>query len=120
MNGSSGFRIERLRLGDGAEVVQVAGELDLCSTHTFKEHLASAVDSDAAVVVVDLTEISFIDSTGLSLLAVQARRAALGGPVLAVVCPDGRVRKLLTMTGLDQVVPVYSTRAAALRGATLA
>ena len=120
MHGSDGFRIKRLRLEDGAVVVQVAGELDLCSSHTFRAHLASALDSGAAAVVVDFTEISFIDSTGLSVLAVQARRAALDGPVLAVVCPEGRIRKRLTMTGLDRAVPVYPSRGAALRGVTVA
>lgn len=120
MRGSDGFRIKRLWLGDGAVVVQVAGELDLCSSLTFRAHLASAMDSGAAAVVVDFTEISFIDSTGLGALGVQAHRAALHGPVLAVVCPEGRIRKLLTMTGLDRIAPVYSLRDAALRGVTVA
>ncbi len=120
MRASDGFRIKRLRLGDGAVVVEVAGELDLCSSHTFREHLAGATDSGAAAVVVDLTGISFIDSTGLSVLAVQARRAALDGPALAVVCPEGRVRKVLTMTGLDRVIPVYATRGKAQRSEALA
>ncbi len=114
------FRIRRTAPADGAIVVAVAGELDLCSSHTLRETLLAAADSGAASIVVDLSELSLIDSTGLGVLALLARRAAPAAAELVIVCPEGRVSRLLTLSGLDQVVPVYATRGAALRGEAVA
>ena len=117
MHGCDVFRIRRLRLEDGSVLVVVAGELDLCSSHTFREHLAAAADSGAAQIVVDFTELKLIDSTGLGVLAALARRSALEGGTLTVVCPEGRARTLLAITGLDRVLPVYATRGEGAREA---
>jgi anti-sigma B factor antagonist len=114
------FRIKRQGLESGAVVVEVAGKLDLCSSHTLREHLEFVVSSGAATVVVDLTRLSFIDSTGLGVLAVLARRPGFHAVDLAIVCPEGRIRGRLRATGLDRVMPVYSTQGQALRGETAA
>ena len=114
------FRIKRQGLEGGAVVVEVAGELDLCSSHTLREHLDFVVDSGATTVVVDLTRLSFIDSTGLGVLAVLARRPGFDAVDLAIVCPEGRIRRRLRTTGLDRVLPVYPTQGQGLRGETAA
>ena len=116
---SDDFRIRRTTLEDGAIVVAAAGELDLCSSQTLREHLTAAADSGAASIVVDLSELSLIDSTGLGVLALLARRLTLESVDLAIVCPECRTRGLLAMTGLDRFIPVYPTRGEALRGAAL-
>ena len=64
-------------------------------------------------MLVDLSELRFIDSTGIGVLAMAARRLALEVG-LAIVCPEGRVCGLLAMTGLDRVVPIFPTRSEAL------
>ena len=112
--GHNDFRVGHTRL-DGSVVVEVAGELDICSSHTLREKLAAAAASGAAPLVVDLSELSLIDSTGVGVLAMAARRFAPEAD-LAIVCPEGRVCRTLTLAGLDRVVPVYSTRSEALRG----
>ena len=116
---SDGFRIRRMPLAGGVVVVAVAGELDLCSSQTLREHLTAAVDSGASSIVVDLGELSFIDSTGLGVLALLARRLTLEATELMIVSPEGRARGLLAMTGLDRFIPVYPTRGEALRGEAL-
>ena len=112
---SDDVRIRRTTLEDGAIVVAVAGELDLCSSQTLREHLTAAADSGATSIVVDLSELSLIDSTGLGVLALLARRLTLDSVDLAIVCPEGRISRLLALTKLDQVIPVYATRGEALR-----
>ena len=119
MQGGDDFHIRRTALADGAIVVAVAGELDLCSSHTLREALLAAADSGAASIVVDLSELSLIDSTGLGVLALLARRLTLASVDLAIVCPEGRVCGLLTQTGLDRAIPVYPTGGEALRPAVL-
>ena len=107
------FRIRRLRLDDGGLVVEVAGELDVCSSHTLREKLTATPVLDASRLVVDLSRLRFIDSTGIGVLAMAARRLALEAG-LTIVCPEGRVCRALTLAGLDRVVPLYSTRSEAL------
>ena len=110
--GRGGFRISRVRLGGGV-VVEVAGELDVCSSHTLREKLSAAADSGASPLVVDLTELRFIDSTGLGVLVMLWRRLEPEAG-LAIICPEGRVCRTLALAGLDRMIPVFSTRSEAL------
>jgi anti-sigma B factor antagonist len=110
--GRDDFRIRRMRL-DGSDVVEVAGGLDICSSHTLREKLAAAAVAGASPLVVDLSELSFIDSTGIGVLAMAARRLATKAG-MTIVCPGGRVCRTLAQAGLDRVVPVYTTRNEAL------
>ncbi len=69
------------------------------------------------VVVADLTEVGFMDSTGLrGLLAAQDGLASAGGR-LHLVCEDGPVRRLLDLTGLTDRFSVFSDRGSALKAA---
>jgi anti-sigma B factor antagonist len=111
-HGRDDFRIRSSRLDDGVVVIEVSGELDICSSHTVRETLATSL-SGASRLVVDLSGLRFIDSTGIGLLAMAVRRLALEAG-LAIVCPGGRVRKTLALTGLDRLVPIYSTQNEAL------
>lgn len=106
--GSDDFRI-RTRFENRTTIIDVAGTLDLCSSHTFREKLRSAMESNRPWVVIDFSRLSLIDSTGLAVIAATARRAKLSGTKLAIVCRDGRVRTTLELTGFHKVVPVFST-----------
>lgn len=90
--------------GDDA-VLAVHGEIDLTSCGQLREHI-DAVDLDTTHnVVVDLTQVGFIDSTGLSVLVGAARRARENGRGFGVVA-EGHLRELLHITGLDTVMDV--------------
>ncbi len=108
------FRITR-RMVCGCAVVEVAGRLDLRSSFTLRESLISIMNSGSLPMLVDLTDVNFIDSTGLGVLAVLARHPKLDLADLAIVCPEGRVRTTLRIAGLDQVISVYPTQGQALR-----
>ncbi len=58
-------------------------------------------------VVVDLTHLEFLDSTGLGALIGAHRRAAEGGGSLRLIVNDGPILRLLTITGLVRVLSVY-------------
>ena len=92
----------------GALIV-ASGELDVQSVPELKEHLNEAVDSGAKRVVVDLADVSFIDSLSLSAL-VGARRKLGDDGRLAIVAVHEYVRLILQATGLEQVLDVFETR----------
>ena len=74
---------------DGVPVVDVHGEIDLDSAPALREQLTALVDGGAGTVVADLTNTSFIDSTGLAALVAGNNRAkAAGGSVRATLRPQ--------------------------------
>lgn len=93
-------------------VVAVAGELDV---HTAPELEAALEAAPArARIVVDCTAVGFMDSTGLSVFVAAQERARGGGGGLGVVIAEPSVRKVFSITGVDEVVPVHETLAGAL------
>lgn len=93
---------------DGALVV-ARGELDMQSVGELKARLNEAVDAGSTRIVVDLAEVSFIDSLSLSALVGAQKRLGDQGRV-AVVAVHEYVRLILQATGLEQVLHVFETR----------
>ena len=108
------YRIRVLQTAGSDAVIQVIGEVDLVGSYAFKERLSGVLDAGAARVVVDLSAADYVDTNGLSVLWELAKRRTPEGRELAIVCPEGRVRRALATTGLDQVMEVHATLDAAL------
>jgi anti-sigma B factor antagonist len=92
---------------DAARIVAADGEIDLETAPELARALEGALEG-AARVVVDLQSVSFMDSTGVSLLlttAEQARRAE----VELIIEPSPIVRRVLRLTGVEQVLPLAAT-----------
>jgi anti-sigma B factor antagonist len=96
----SHFRVEVSNDGR-ASVISVSGELDLASSGALEEELARATDSDVEQVVIDLRELEFMDSTGLSTLVKAHQRAAAAGKQFGLVRGPQQVQRLLSLTGVE-------------------
>jgi anti-sigma B factor antagonist len=105
--------VERIR-ADGYELLAVEGEIDIATSPRLIASLNDAVTDSAAGVVVDLTAVEFMDSTGLALLVRAQRRMRKRGRGFAVVCPDGPVRRIFEITDMARTLGVSPTREAAL------
>jgi anti-anti-sigma factor len=93
------FRVE-VRQNDRGAVIALTGELDLASSPALEEELAKVFTSDAQTVVIDLRQLDFMDSTGLSIL-VRAHHSAIADQRrLALVKGPPQVQRLLTLTGV--------------------
>jgi len=105
--------VTKVRTGDRAYLVSVDGELDLYSAPQLQAEL-EALAPDANDVVLDLTEVGFIDSTALGTILASGRRLrdAADDELRRAATPA--TRKLLGVVGVDRVVPVYDTSDAAL------
>jgi anti-sigma B factor antagonist len=103
----------RVRRERGYVMVTVAGEVDIATVTRLRERLFQLAASGRTLVV-DLDQVSFIDSAGLAALVGTARRAAAHGASLQVVCARPRTRQLFRLTGLDGRVPLASTLDGAL------
>lgn len=100
-------------MGANASVVVLAGELDLSSIHHVEKRLLAQVRTKTGVVV-DLTRVTFIDSSGIGLL-IQAFRTASDGRMLNTVVAGGsQVDRVLRLAGIDRALPLFTDRAEAL------
>ena len=96
-------------------LVTVMGEVDVGTAPEFEEELAKAVDHGLGDgLVIDLSNVTFIDSTGLNALVRALERQRLAGGTLALVSADSRVAMMLEVTRLDRVLARYPSREDAL------
>jgi len=91
---------------DGHVRLSLTGELDLDTAPALLTAVVKQLDTGATDVVVDLTHLSFIDSSGLGTLVGSWRRATNAGARLVVANPNEDVRSTLEITGLDQILPI--------------
>jgi anti-sigma B factor antagonist len=89
---------------DGVATVSVRGEIDFSNADELAQCLCAAVDDwSPATVRVDLAQASFIDSTGLGALIEGYQAAVSVGAAYIVVNPTDGFRRVLTVTGLDEI-----------------
>jgi len=108
------FSVDVERLDGGTYVVDVVGELDSYSAPRLEQELSCVLADEATGVVVDLSQCSFIDSTGLRVLVGTSKRLTSYVGPLVLVSSDRTLRKLLEVTGLAAVFETHPTRADAL------
>jgi len=97
--------VER-RSEDGIELVLVEGEVDIATASKLISVLNSSVAEAIKSVVVDLTQVGFMDSTGLALLINAHRRLSLRRKGFAVVCPPGQLRRVFEVTDMLETLHV--------------
>jgi anti-anti-sigma factor len=104
----------RVRYEPEYVLVTLAGELDYAAVAGLRERLF-ALTASGRPVVADLDQVSFIDAAGIGVLAGAARRAAVHGSTLLVVCARRQTRRLFRLTGLDRVVSLAGDMTEALQ-----
>jgi anti-sigma B factor antagonist len=104
------FRIEDDLVGEAAAIFAVHGELDLHEAPALKERIAAAIDRGANLIVVDLTEVTFIDSMALGVLLGAINQLRLRGGNLRLVVPNPSIRRIFEISLLDQVFTLDSSR----------
>jgi anti-sigma B factor antagonist len=96
----------------GWTIVAVSGELDLYTSPTLRDRIHDAAGTDRKLAV-DLTDVSFIDSSGLGAIVGALKHVRELDGEFAVIAPaDGPLSRLLSLTGLDQIVHPVNDREA--------
>jgi anti-anti-sigma factor len=102
---------------DNVEVLEVTGEIDIASASRLMTGLNETVGDCDKPVVVDLSEVDFMDSTGLALLLNAHRRLARRDQGFAIVCGGGPVRRVFEITDMVGTLNVHADRDAATTAA---
>lgn len=98
-----------------AAVVAMPDEIDIANIGRLGAALSSACDTGAALVIADMTRTTFCDASGVRMLILAHKRAAECGVMLHVAVTSPRVRRVLVLLGLDDIVPIYPSLDAARR-----
>jgi anti-anti-sigma factor len=105
------------REGDDVVVARLTGELDISAAERTGLRIAEAVPSAARGVVVDMSDLEFIDSSGVSMLFALARRVGSRRQELRVVAPAGRpVARVLEIVEFERAAPVHADLDSAVAG----
>jgi anti-sigma B factor antagonist len=92
-----------------AEVVTVAGEIDIATYRQLRSMLITAVDAGPGTVVVDMSGVEWIDSTGLGTLVGALKRAREKHGTVRVAGAPGRIAKHFQVTGLSRLFGMHPT-----------
>ena len=91
---------------DSQHEIRLLGELDMSTAPQLRDELARLTSDGAQVVTLDLSDLAFIDSTGLSVLITGLKRLRQQGGDLALRSPTPGTRKVLEITGLTEVFSI--------------
>jgi anti-sigma B factor antagonist len=100
---------------DTTTVLRVSGTLDIATAPGFGIRVAELIRRGENDIVIDLSDVTFLDSTGLSVLLNINRRATRARLGSAVICPDGRPRVPIRIARLEDTLRVRDTETEALR-----
>jgi anti-sigma B factor antagonist len=90
-------------------VAVVAGEVDVYTSPLLRARLLEAADDECETLLVVLDGVGFIDSSGLGVLVGALRRMKERDGEMRLVCAKEPVLKILRITGLDRVFPIYAS-----------
>jgi anti-sigma B factor antagonist len=95
-------------------VVTATGELDMATSEQLRDCLADVVAGGGRQVVLDLSRVTFVDSTVLGVLVGVRNQLHVDGGQLTIVSRHPSVLKVFQVTGLDQVFPIRASLADAV------
>ncbi len=101
-------------LAAGHLIVAVVGEVDVATAPSLRTRLEQAVDDAEGALVVDLSGVTFIDSTALGVLIAVQRRSDDRGLPMRLVVAEPRILKIFEITGLTDTFSIVPDRAGAL------
>jgi anti-sigma B factor antagonist len=95
--------------GSDRYLITVSGEVDLATSPDVDTAIIAAIESGSSSLVIDLTDVSFMDSSGLGVIVRGLKRCREADKDLDLVITNERVLKVFGITGLDQVIPIHDS-----------
>jgi anti-sigma B factor antagonist len=86
--------------------ISLQGELDVSTADKLKEHLHSLADKEIIDMKINLTNLEYIDSTGLGVMIGILKKLKISDKEIYIINPKSNVKKIFTITGLDKIFKV--------------
>jgi anti-sigma B factor antagonist len=116
MGGLIHFRLVDEPVGAKRHVIALSGEIDAYSAPRLGSRLFGLAEEGKTGVIVDLSDVTFMDSTGIGVLVNALRHFSLRRARMALVCPTDRLVRAFQIAGLVSHLPIFDTREKALAG----
>lgn len=94
---------------EGALIIKASGRLDSAYAERFQEQINEAITPEDQTVVIDMEDIEFMNSAGLRIALLTAKKLAQDGRNFAVCAMPERVHTIFQISGFDQIIEVYES-----------
>jgi len=101
-----------LRNVGGVPVLDLQGEVDSYNSPKLREKLIALIDDGESKLVINLSGVDYIDSTGLGTLVGGLKRASEKGGAIQIICPNEQIYKVFSITGLVKVFQIFDNEQA--------
>jgi anti-sigma B factor antagonist len=110
------MKLEFTELEHGIRLVKLIGALDLSGRYSIEIEFVRLCAGENVLVLVDLSEVEYISSIGVHMLITSANSVTGRGGKLALLNPQPTVLDVLDLTGILQLIPIYSELESAKAG----
>ena len=102
------MELQYSELENGISMIKLIGKLDIVGVGEIETKFAGYCAGDGVRVIVDLTEVDFLASIGIRLLTLTAKSVASRGGKMVLLNPIPEVERVLEITGIPAIIPIYS------------
>jgi len=108
------LRVETQTPREGVAIIALSGEADVYTSPTIKQQIVDLLNNGTTKLIVDLTSVEYLDSTGLGVLIGGLKRARERDGDLKLICENVRILRIFEITGLTKIFDIYRSEAEAL------
>lgn len=105
---ASAYMVIQEAIHEGSTILHLSGSLDVTARAAFTDIISKVQASGTTSIILDLTEVKFIDSAALGFLNLAAGSSKQSGIHLSVAQPQDNVRKVLDLVNLQKTIPIFS------------
>ena len=99
---------------DGILIAMLIGHIDSSNADRFQRIVESEIDAEDQALILDFERVFFISSAGLRISLILSRKFNESGKKFGVCTLADPIRNVLAISGFDQIIPIYDSRAAAI------
>jgi anti-sigma B factor antagonist len=104
----------RRTAAEGVQALDLEGEVDVYTAPVLRQAILDQVEAGVRHLLIDLTRVEYLDSTGLGILIGGVKRLKEQGGSLRLVGPSARITRIFEITGLNKIFDVYASESEAL------
>src|SRR2546423_979949 len=108
------LRVETRTPREGVAVIALSGEVDVYTSPRVKQEIVDLLNGGTTKLLVDLTGVEYLDSTGLGVLIGGLKRAREREGDLKLICDNPRILRIFEITGLTKIFEIYRSESEAL------
>jgi len=110
------LKVETRTVQEGVAVIALSGEVDVYTSPRLKQEMVDLLNRGTVKLVVDLSAVEYLDSTGLGVLIGGLKRARERDGDLRLICDNLRILRIFEITGLTKIFDIYRSEEEALAG----